>query len=70
MLRRLGLTRLAQKEAAWIERFSAQDLWDKARLDAMGVEVIASSPEEFRSAIGSEIQRWAKVVREANIKPE
>ena len=42
----------------------------QARLDAMGVEVIASSPEEFRKAIVSEIQRWAKVVKEANIKPE
>ena len=40
------------------------------RLAAMGVEVIASTPEEFRRAIGSEIQRWAKVVKDANIKPE
>jgi tripartite-type tricarboxylate transporter receptor subunit TctC len=42
----------------------------QARLAAMGVEVIASSPEEFRSAIISEIKRWATVVKEANIKPE
>jgi len=33
-------------------------------------EVIASTPEEFRAAIASELQRWAKVVKEANIKAE
>jgi tripartite-type tricarboxylate transporter receptor subunit TctC len=30
----------------------------------------ASTPDEFRKSIGSEIQRWAKVVKDANIKPE
>ena len=43
---------------------------NQARLAAMGVEVIASTPEEFRQAIGSEIKRWATVVKDANIKPE
>ncbi len=42
----------------------------QARLDAMGVEVIASTPDEFRKAIASELQRWAKVVKDANIKAE
>jgi tripartite-type tricarboxylate transporter receptor subunit TctC len=42
-----------------IERFTAQ-----------GMEIIASTPDEFRSAIASEIARWAKVVKEANIKAE
>ena len=32
--------------------------------------VIASSPDEFREALASEIKRWAKVVRDANIKPQ
>ena len=40
------------------------------RLAAMGLEIIASSPEEFSKAIASEIARWAKVVKAANIKPE
>ena len=43
---------------------------NQERLVAMGVEVIASTPEEFRAAIASEIQRWAKVVKDANIKVE
>jgi tripartite-type tricarboxylate transporter receptor subunit TctC len=36
----------------------------------MGIEVIASTPDEFRAALASEIQRWAKVVKDANIKME
>jgi tripartite-type tricarboxylate transporter receptor subunit TctC len=43
---------------------------NQERLAAMGLEVIASTPEEFRKAIASEIKRWAKVVQEANIKVE
>jgi len=40
---------------------------DRDRLLSMGLEVIASSPDEFRREIASEIKRWAKVVKEANI---
>ena len=43
---------------------------DRDRLAGMGLEIIASTPEEFRSAVISEIQRWAKVVKAANIKAE
>ena len=43
---------------------------NQERLTAMGLEVIASSPDEFRKAIASEIARWAKVVKAANIKGE
>jgi tripartite-type tricarboxylate transporter receptor subunit TctC len=32
------------------------------------MEIIASAPEEFRKAIASEVVRWAKVVKDANIK--
>jgi hypothetical protein len=43
------------------------------RLDAKPVardaEPIASSPQEFGSFLESERSRWAKVIREANIKP-
>ena len=40
------------------------------RFGSMGLEIIASTPDEFRSALVSEIQRWAKVVKAANIKAE
>lgn len=43
---------------------------NQERLAAGGLEVIASTPEEFRKAIVSEIKRWAKVVQDANIKVE
>ncbi|MBC7778778.1 MAG: tripartite tricarboxylate transporter substrate binding protein [Proteobacteria bacterium] len=40
------------------------------RFQVLGMEIIASSPDEFRQAIGTEIVRWAKVVKAANIKAE
>jgi len=40
------------------------------RFAALGMEIIGSTPEEFRKAITSEIQRWAKVVKDANLKVE
>jgi tripartite-type tricarboxylate transporter receptor subunit TctC len=40
----------------------------RARYAAAGMEIIASTPDEFRKAIASEIRRWAKVVKDANIK--
>ena len=40
----------------------------ETRFDAMGLDVIASSPEEFRKMIEEEVKRWALVVKAANIK--
>lgn len=40
------------------------------RFDAMGLDIIASTGEEFRRDVASEIKRWAKVVKEANIKAD
>lgn len=40
------------------------------RFEAMGLDVFASSGEEFRRDVASDIQRWAKVVKEANIKAD
>lgn len=42
----------------------------KARYAAQGMDIIASSPDEFRKSIASEMQRWAKVVKDANIKAQ
>lgn len=40
------------------------------RFDAMGLDIIASTGEEFRRDVASDITRWAKVVKEANIKAD
>jgi tripartite-type tricarboxylate transporter receptor subunit TctC len=42
----------------------------RARYAAAGMDIIASTPDEFRKAIASEIRRWAKVVKDANIKAQ
>jgi tripartite-type tricarboxylate transporter receptor subunit TctC len=42
----------------------------KARLAELGADVLALSPIEFGELIASETEKWAKVIRAANIKPE
>jgi tripartite-type tricarboxylate transporter receptor subunit TctC len=36
----------------------------------LGLEAVASTPEEFARRIKVETQTWGKVIRAANIKPE
>ena len=60
---------IVDKLAAEIGRILKQPD-SQERLAAMGLDVIASTPEEFRQAIVSEIRRWGKVVKDANIKVE
>lgn len=40
------------------------------RFNDQGVEVVASTPEEFKQLIASEAAKWAKVVKDAGIKIE
>ena len=42
----------------------------KERFAKIGVEVVAGSPEHFSAFLKSEVERWAKVVRDANIKAD
>jgi tripartite-type tricarboxylate transporter receptor subunit TctC len=42
----------------------------RERLAALGFEPIAGTPAEFAARIQEEIAKWAKVIRDANIKPE
>ncbi len=42
----------------------------RGRLSAVGFEPVASTPEEFARQIRTEAEKWAKVIRAANIKPE
>ena len=46
----------------------AQDL--KTRLIADGFDVLASTPDEFARHIKSDMEKWAKVIQAAGIKPE
>jgi len=36
---------------------------------ALGLDIIGSTPEETRAAIANDIPKWAKVIKDANIKP-
>jgi len=42
----------------------------KTRLAAMGIEAVASSPEEFAARIAAELPKWRNVIRAAGIRPE
>jgi tripartite-type tricarboxylate transporter receptor subunit TctC len=42
----------------------------KERLATLGFEPVASTPEEFAQHAKAEFEKWAKVIRESNIKPE
>jgi tripartite-type tricarboxylate transporter receptor subunit TctC len=42
----------------------------KAQLAQLAIEVFPSSPTEFAKLIADETAKWAKVIREANIKAD
>jgi tripartite-type tricarboxylate transporter receptor subunit TctC len=42
----------------------------KRRFQDQGVEPVGGTPSRFADHIGAEIAKWAKVVKDANIKPE
>ncbi len=42
----------------------------RQRLDASGFDTVANSPDEFAARIKTEVPKWAKVIRDAGIKPE
>ena len=42
----------------------------KARLTELGGTVLASSPADFAKFIADGSEKWAKIIRTANIKPE
>ena len=41
----------------------------RERLDSLGVDPVANSPEEFAAFQKAEIAKWAKVIKDAGIKP-
>jgi tripartite-type tricarboxylate transporter receptor subunit TctC len=42
----------------------------RAKLTAQGIDVSGSTPEALQAELLDEIAKWAKVIKEANIKPE
>jgi tripartite-type tricarboxylate transporter receptor subunit TctC len=42
----------------------------QARIAELGATVMPGSPQEFESFVGTEIEKWGKVVRFAGIKPD
>jgi len=40
------------------------------KLNAAGIEPVASSPEELKDFVISETKKWAKIVADAKIEPE
>ena len=42
----------------------------KARLADFGGTMLGGSPADFGKLIADETEKWAKVIRAANIKPE
>jgi tripartite-type tricarboxylate transporter receptor subunit TctC len=59
-----------------VERVSAEakkalaDPALKEKLVEQGIVAVGSTPEEFRAFVGEEIERWRKVIADANIKME
>ena len=42
----------------------------KGRLTGLGTTVLRGAPDEFGKLISDETEKWAKVIRAANIKPD
>lgn len=45
------------------------DVEYKKRFEAMGLDLVGSTPEETRAAIAADIPKWKKVIEQAGIKP-
>ena len=42
----------------------------KKRLDDLGFEILANTPDEFAARIKTEMEKWGKVIRDAKLKIE
>jgi tripartite-type tricarboxylate transporter receptor subunit TctC len=42
----------------------------RARFAELGAAVLAGTPDEFGKFLAEETEKWGKVIRAANIKPE
>jgi len=71
-----GLVAPARTPAAVIARLHAETVKavsaaeTRTEFARLGIEAIGNSPQEFSAMIKSEIPKWAKVIRQAGIKPD
>jgi tripartite-type tricarboxylate transporter receptor subunit TctC len=42
----------------------------RTRLTELGVDIVASTPQEFGTYVRSEMTRYARIIKDASIKPE
>jgi tripartite-type tricarboxylate transporter receptor subunit TctC len=40
----------------------------KEGLSRLGVQIVGSTPDEFAAFIKEDLDRWARVIKEANVK--
>lgn len=69
----LAPARTTREIIGWLNAESHKVMRQQSSVDAMramAVDIALSTPEEFGSLIESEIQRWGKVIRALNIKPQ
>ena len=59
---------VARLNEAMVKALRAPDV--SARMNQIGFDVVASSPEEFAAFMKGEVERWTRVVAKGNIKPE
>jgi tripartite-type tricarboxylate transporter receptor subunit TctC len=58
------------QEDQWRCRRGHQHAGDESQAHGMGADVIGDSPENFAKFLREDTMKWAKVAKEANIKPE
>lgn len=51
-----------------IDAVNASDV--RPRLNALSLQIVASTPQEFDAHLRAELEKWGKVVKAAGIKPE
>ena len=59
---------MARLNGAMVKALRAPDI--SARMNQIGFDVVASSPEEFGAFMKAEVERWTQVVNKGGIKPE
>ena len=59
---------VARLHGAMVKALRSPDIAE--RMNQIGFDVVASSPEEFGAFMKAEVERWTRVVSKGNIKPD